>query len=85
VYSSVINCWARSGRKDAPDGALKLLRTMQQQYLAGEKSLRPDAIVYSTVISTFVRAGQANRAEEIREEIRSWEANNTNVLAKPER
>jgi pentatricopeptide repeat protein len=80
----VIKCWTRSGRKDAPDAALKLLRTMQQQYLAGEKSLRPDAIVYNQVISAFARAGQANRAKEIREEIRSWEVNNTNVLTKPE-
>ncbi len=83
-YSSVINCWAKSGRKDAPDAALELLRTMQQQYLAGEKSLRPDAIVHNQVISAFERAGQANRAKEIRKEMRSWEANNTNVLAKPE-
>jgi hypothetical protein len=33
-YTSVINCWAKSGSKEAPDAALKLFRTTQQQYLA---------------------------------------------------
>jgi hypothetical protein len=80
----VINCWAKSGRKDAPDTALKLLTTMQQQYLAGDNSLRPNAIVYNIVLSAFDRAGQANRLKEIRKEMRTWEVNNTNVLAKPE-
>jgi pentatricopeptide repeat protein len=39
---------------------------------------------YNKVLSAFVRAGQANRAKEIHEEMRTWEVNNTNELAKPE-
>jgi hypothetical protein len=54
----MINCWAKSGRSDA---AQKLLRTMQQQYLSGDKSSRPNTITYAIVIVAFVRAGQAKQ------------------------
>ncbi len=71
-YSCVINCWAKSGRKEAPDAALKVFNTMKQQYLAGDNSLRPNKIVYETVISAFVQAGQASRAKELRDEMSTW-------------
>jgi hypothetical protein len=70
-YSSAINCWAKSGLKDDPDAALKLLHTMKQQYLAGDKSLRPNSIVYETVIRTLVQAGPTYRAKELRDETRA--------------
>jgi hypothetical protein len=81
-YSSAINCWAKTGRKEAPDAALKLLRAMQQQHLAGDGSLRPDKMMYETVVETFRRAGQANRAKELHDIMCTWEANN-NMVKKP--
>jgi pentatricopeptide repeat protein len=56
---------------DAPEGALKLLRTMIQHHLAGDESLRPDMITYSAVISAFARAGQAEHAEALLAEMYS--------------
>jgi hypothetical protein len=70
-YGSVINCWAKSGCKDAPDAAQKLLLTMKQQYLAGDKFSRPNKIIYSTVISAFAWAGQTEPKEEVLEEMYS--------------
>jgi pentatricopeptide repeat protein len=53
------------------DAALKVLRSMQQQHLAGDKFLRSNTITYNTVISAFARAGQAERAEALVEEMYS--------------
>jgi pentatricopeptide repeat protein len=71
-YNTMINCWAKSNRKDAPDAAQKLLLRMKQQYNAGDESVRPNStITYSAVISVFARAGQAERAEALLEEMYS--------------
>jgi hypothetical protein len=70
-YSCVIHCWAKYGHKEAPEATQKLLRTMQQKYLVGDKSSRPDAITYFAVISAFARARQAERAGEFLEEMYS--------------
>jgi pentatricopeptide repeat protein len=59
----VINCWAKSDCKDAPEATLKLLRKMPQQYLSGDNSFRPNTITYSTVISASAQAGQAERLD----------------------
>jgi pentatricopeptide repeat protein len=45
---------------------------MQQQYHAGDNSLRPNEIVYRTVIHAFVKAGQANRAQELHDKMQKW-------------
>jgi pentatricopeptide repeat protein len=61
----------------------KMLRTMQQQYLAGDNSSRPNTITYNTVLIAFVGAGHAERAEELLEEMRFayFDGNNS---AKPD-
>jgi hypothetical protein len=52
-YNSVINCWAQSGCKDAPDAAQKLLLRMKQHYLGGDEYLRPTSITYNMASSAF--------------------------------
>jgi pentatricopeptide repeat protein len=56
---------------------------MQQQYLAGDESSRPNTIVYSAVISALARAGQAECAEELLQEMYSDDLKG-NDSAKPD-
>jgi pentatricopeptide repeat protein len=65
----VINCWAKSGRSDAPEAALKRLRNIQQQHLAADKSARPITINYTAVINAFAQTGQVKHAEALLEEM----------------
>jgi hypothetical protein len=81
-YSFVINCCAKSGQKDAPDAALKLLRSMIQQYLAGDDSLGQIRLCTKQL---SVRLFGLDKLTETREEMLTWEVNNINVLAKHEK
>jgi Pentatricopeptide repeat domain len=54
-FNSVMNAWAKSGHEDAALKAQDLLEYMQRLYDEGNKSVRPDAHSFVTVINgTFV-------------------------------
>lgn len=65
-YTVAFHCWAESNRHEAAERADRLFREMESRYRAGERGLRPDAILYSNVINIFTKnAVTHNRAEEL--------------------
>jgi hypothetical protein len=63
-YSGVINCWAKSGRTDAPEAMLKLLLTMMLQYLAGDVSLRTNRDSFPARYCCFIFLSSFSAASE---------------------
>ena len=49
-YSSAIQCWAKSGRKDVSLCTKVLLKCMKWMYKAGERILRPNVLSNGSVI-----------------------------------
>jgi pentatricopeptide repeat protein len=77
AYTSLIHAWAQSGRNEAPQHALTILRYMEQLYLhdtvlgAGSKRLViPDTIALNVVLSAFSRQGLALEAHELLDEMK---------------
>ena len=68
-YNTVLSTWAKSNEADAPERAEKFLRQMQQVTKQGEKGLSPNTISYNAVIDSYVRRGNAVKAQAILEEL----------------
>ena len=61
TYNAVLDCWAKSGRNDAADGAENLLREME-----AAEGLYPDTISCNTVIHIFAESAEGvERAEDL--------------------
>ena len=68
LYNSVIDAWAKSGRKEAPKRAEAILHHMEQLNQKGHEGVRPDFICYNSVINAWAKSrehGAAQRAEAI--------------------
>ena len=68
LYNSVIDGWAKSGRRDAPKRAEAILQHMEQLSDQGHAGVRPNTISYSSVINAWAKSrekGAAERAETI--------------------
>ena len=61
VYTSVINCYARSLESDKAVMAVSILQRMEEEYRAGNSSARPNIIAYNSVLNAcaFTCTGQA--------------------------
>jgi len=84
-YNTVINCWSKSQRADSGTRAEAILREMMSEEGVG---VTPDTITYSTVINAYANIGNANRAEQIVNEMYDNYYNittpsNYNSVAKP--
>ena len=68
LYHTVIDAWARSGKRDAPKRAEAILQHMEQLNQQGHEDIYPDTISYSAVINAWAKSrekGAAHRAEGI--------------------
>ena len=68
LYNSVIDAWAKSGRREAPMRAEAILQHMEQLNKQGHKGVRPNVICYNSVINAWAKSrekGAAERAEAI--------------------
>ena len=68
LYNSVIDAWAKSGRRDAPKRAEAILQHMEQLSDQGHAGVRPNTISYSAVLNAWAKSrekGAAQRAEAI--------------------
>jgi len=64
-YNTVINCWSKAQRSDSGKRAEAILREMMSE----EVGVIPDTISYSTVINAYANIGNAERAEQILNEM----------------
>jgi pentatricopeptide repeat protein len=55
-YGAVIDCFAKSNRSDAAEQCEALLRRMQEKARAGDLDMRPNSIVFSTVVNAWSRS-----------------------------
>ena len=63
VYTSVINCYARSLEADKAVMAVSILQRMEEEYRAGNPSARPNIIAYNSVLNAC--AFTSGKAESI--------------------
>jgi len=65
IYNALINCWAKSQRKDAGLKAEEWLKRIESFYASGNDNLKPDSISYSTVIQAYANIGDGHNAERV--------------------
>jgi pentatricopeptide repeat protein len=76
TYGSVINCWSKSNRSDAPKRALKILKTMISKYNSNKEdninngnknnnAVIPNTIAYSTVMDAYAKRGDVDGASNV--------------------
>ena len=74
-YTLALNCWASSGKEEAPQRAEKLMRSMEK---LEDEALRPNLLTYSCVINAWARSpkidapNQAERLLREMEETKKW-------------
>lgn len=64
----VINAWAKSGAEGAARSAESILQTMENKYLQGDSSLKPNTRTYTSLIDCWAKSGEplaARKAEQI--------------------
>ena len=65
-YTTLIQAWAQSDRRDAPNRALHILRFMEQQQEIGAM---PDTMTYNVVLHALSRHGLAIEAHQLLNEM----------------
>uniref|UniRef100_A0A7S4APZ8 Pentacotripeptide-repeat region of PRORP domain-containing protein n=2 Tax=Pseudo-nitzschia australis TaxID=44445 RepID=A0A7S4APZ8_9STRA len=75
VFSSVINCWAKSGLPESPKRARDILESMLNHYQYGNEKVRPNMITYNSVLDAYARNGDIKGALEI------WDLMNNDYLS----
>ena len=72
-YGAVIDCIAKSNRRDAAEQCEALLRRLQEKVDAGDLAMRPNATIYSIIVNAWSRSPQPNapdRAEALVQEMK---------------
>lgn len=66
IYSLVLKAYASCNRDDAPERAHRLLETMEERYKeSGDLAVKPNTVVYNTLLSVMANAGDGERAEAV--------------------
>jgi pentatricopeptide repeat protein len=69
-YGCVIHCWVQSTKPNAPEMAEALLRELQSISQQPEhKDLKPNAVIYNSVLNAYAKRGQAKKAEALLQEM----------------
>ena len=70
TYANVIQCWANSRNRNAPERAEALLRQMQLGSSEDDNArMTPDAVCWNSAISAWAQAGNGERAESLFKEM----------------
>jgi hypothetical protein len=85
IFNAVINAWARSREKYAPERAEQILKWMNNLNRTNP-SIRPDKYTFNTVIHAYAKAGGASAAKKAQELLTSMQTMYQlgNILAKPD-
>ena len=99
TYGSVINCWSKSNRSDAPKRSLAILKTMIEQYNSNKDDnnnkgsssnnnnnavVIPNTIAYSTVMDAYAKRGDVDNANKVFDMMKN-DFRSGNKNAKPNR
>lgn len=82
-YMYVINSWANSHASMGPDRANGLLQEMLQLYTNGNDDVAPDASIFSRVMLSYARRGNAGKTEEILEQLQDLYSSTGDPRFKP--
>ena len=86
-YSSIIDCWSRSGSLKGAMKAQRLLDKMESLYLSGEnKLLKPNIITYTSVLTAYARTNTvegARRAQKLLGRVKDLYAESKDKDIKP--
>jgi pentatricopeptide repeat protein len=63
MYCALMAVWAKSEREDASTHVEKLFDEMNDKYLAGNRSMKPDSRAFHIVMSAVARTGDGSRVE----------------------
>ena len=67
-YSSIIDCWSKSGAPDAGSRAQALLDKMEMLSESRENKLvTPNVVTYSSVLSAYGRSGSPDSVQKANE------------------
>ena len=85
IFNAVINAWARSKEKYAPERAEQILKWMNNLNRTNP-SIRPDKYTFNTVIHAYAKVGGPSAAKKAQELLNSMQRmyNEGNQLAKPD-
>lgn len=56
----LIDSWSKSVQKDAPERALEILGSLEEDFVGGNVAMKPDQYSYTGVIDAFVRSKRPN-------------------------
>jgi pentatricopeptide repeat protein len=70
IFSSAINAWAKSGRRDAPMEVEKLLHQMKSLHeVYPHWEVAPNSVTYATVIDTWAKVGRVDKVQGLLNEM----------------
>ena len=82
-YTSLISCWANSGKQKAAARARELLTEMEDKYTIGKnRRVLPDTVTYNTVINIFSKSDDLNARKDAENLLTDME--NGKTLAEPD-
>jgi hypothetical protein len=72
-YTSAIVAWSRSNEADAAERAERILSRMKERYAAGEHYLKPNRMIFNSLIDCWAKSGKgtlgARKAEALLQEM----------------
>ena len=63
TYTSLLKCWAESGRSRAADRAEEIINTLHQRYDMGHDECKPDTMVYNVAMNALANSDAPNAPE----------------------
>ncbi|KAL3764024.1 hypothetical protein ACHAW5_005108 [Stephanodiscus triporus] len=63
TYTSLIKCWAESGRSRAADRAEEIINTLHQRYDMGYAECKPDTMLYNVAMNALAKSDAPNAPE----------------------
>jgi len=83
TYTSVIQCWVKSKKFEAPEKAECILRHLQSMERDGDDTMSPDTIVWNSAISAWASAEDGERAEALFLEMLDSSRISSDIIALP--
>ena len=84
TYGTVLSAWSKSQNPNCGDRAEEILKTYEQQYLAGNVADPPNIIIYNSVLACLAQAKEADRAEKLLERMKNTKDNAHDGIISPD-
>ncbi len=63
TYTSLIKCWAESGKSRAADRAVEIIDKLHQRYDDGYEECKPDTLIYNVAMNALAKSDVPHTAE----------------------